>query len=120
WPVAAAEITGAANRARIDETAGHAAAVVTVERGALDIDAAVDAGDGAGVFDLAAARQDDAEASALDRAVRRVGDERAVILAGLVCIGIHRHAVAGPLIDRPACPACGMPGYLRPDIVWFG
>ena len=24
------------------------------------------------------------------------------------------------LIDRPACPACGTPGTLRPDIVWFG
>ena len=26
----------------------------------------------------------------------------------------------GPLIDRPACPACGVAGQLRPDIVWFG
>lgn len=26
----------------------------------------------------------------------------------------------GTLIDRPACPACGMAGHLRPDIVWFG
>lgn len=26
----------------------------------------------------------------------------------------------GPLIDRPACPACGVVGHLRPDIVWFG
>lgn len=25
-----------------------------------------------------------------------------------------------PLIHRPACPACGTPGQLRPDIVWFG
>lgn len=25
----------------------------------------------------------------------------------------------GPLIDRPACPACGR-SMLRPDIVWFG
>lgn len=25
-----------------------------------------------------------------------------------------------PLIDRPACPACGVAGQLRPDIVWFG
>ncbi|WP_026166912.1 NAD-dependent deacylase [Novosphingobium nitrogenifigens] len=25
----------------------------------------------------------------------------------------------GPLIHRPACPACGVPA-LRPDIVWFG
>jgi NAD-dependent deacetylase len=26
----------------------------------------------------------------------------------------------GPLLDRPACPACGAAGTLRPDIVWFG
>ncbi len=26
---------------------------------------------------------------------------------------------AGPLIDRPPCPACRAP-YLRPDVVWFG
>lgn len=26
----------------------------------------------------------------------------------------------GPLLDRPACPACGAVGTLRPDIVWFG
>ncbi len=25
-----------------------------------------------------------------------------------------------PLIHRPACPACGICGQLRPDIVWFG
>lgn len=25
----------------------------------------------------------------------------------------------GPLIDRPACPACGR-SMLRPDVVWFG
>lgn len=25
----------------------------------------------------------------------------------------------GPLVDRPACPACGEP-RLRPDVVWFG
>src|SRR3546814_2784223 len=25
-----------------------------------------------------------------------------------------------PLIDRPACPACGISGTLRPDVVWFG
>ena len=24
------------------------------------------------------------------------------------------------LADRPRCPACGLPGCLRPDIVWFG
>ena len=26
----------------------------------------------------------------------------------------------GSLGDRPACPQCGVPGQLRPDIVWFG
>jgi NAD-dependent deacetylase len=26
----------------------------------------------------------------------------------------------GPLLDRPACTACGTVGTLRPDIVWFG
>lgn len=27
---------------------------------------------------------------------------------------------SGPLLDRPACSACGTAGHLRPDIVWFG
>ena len=26
----------------------------------------------------------------------------------------------GTLFDRPTCPACGVAGRLRPDIVWFG
>ena len=26
----------------------------------------------------------------------------------------------GTLIDRPACPVCGVAGELRPDVVWFG
>jgi NAD-dependent deacetylase len=26
----------------------------------------------------------------------------------------------GVLLDRPECPACGVAGQLRPDIVWFG
>lgn len=26
----------------------------------------------------------------------------------------------GPLAGAPPCPACGLPGRLRPDIVWFG
>lgn len=30
-----------------------------------------------------------------------------------------RHRWTGPLIDAPACAACGKPA-LRPDIVWFG
>ena len=32
----------------------------------------------------------------------------------------QRSPWTGTLIDRPACPACGMVGYLRPDVVWFG
>lgn len=32
----------------------------------------------------------------------------------------RRSPWTGPLIDRPGCPACGMAGYLRPDVVWFG
>lgn len=32
----------------------------------------------------------------------------------------QRSPWTGTLIDQPACPACGMVGYLRPDVVWFG
>jgi len=32
----------------------------------------------------------------------------------------QRSPWTGPLINRPGCPACGMAGYLRPDVVWFG
>ena len=32
----------------------------------------------------------------------------------------ERHRWNGTLIDRPACPTCGVPGQMRPDIVWFG
>jgi NAD-dependent deacetylase len=31
-----------------------------------------------------------------------------------------RHSWSGPLLEGPACPACGQKGRLRPDIVWFG
>ncbi len=31
-----------------------------------------------------------------------------------------RHQWRATLIERPACPACGVSGQLRPDIVWFG
>jgi NAD-dependent deacetylase len=31
-----------------------------------------------------------------------------------------RHLWDGPLSGAPACPSCTAPGYLRPDIVWFG
>jgi NAD-dependent deacetylase len=37
------------------------------------------------------------------------------------CTGCDaRSPWTGTLIDRPACPACGVPGHLRPDVVWFG
>lgn len=32
----------------------------------------------------------------------------------------ERSAWAGGLGDGPVCPACGVAGALRPDIVWFG
>lgn len=32
----------------------------------------------------------------------------------------ERHQWRGTLLDRPSCPACGVAGQLRPDIVWFG
>jgi len=31
-----------------------------------------------------------------------------------------RSAWTAPLGDAPACPACGVSGRMRPDIVWFG
>ena len=31
-----------------------------------------------------------------------------------------RHPWQGTLRDKPPCPACGVAGRLRPDIVWFG
>ena len=37
------------------------------------------------------------------------------------CTGCDtRSRWTAPLIDRPACPACGVAGHLRPDVVWFG
>ncbi len=37
------------------------------------------------------------------------------------CTGCDTHVPwTGPLLDRPGCPACGVAGLLRPDIVWFG
>lgn len=36
----------------------------------------------------------------------------------LACDG--RPEWSGPLIQRPACPICGIAGRLRPDVVWFG
>ena len=37
------------------------------------------------------------------------------------CLGCDgRMPWEASLSDRPACPACAVPGGLRPDIVWFG
>ncbi len=37
------------------------------------------------------------------------------------CAGCDgRSGWTGTLIDRPVCPACGVAGHLRPDVVWFG
>lgn len=54
-----------------------------------------------------------------------VSNERLIHMHGthltawcLACDG--RPEWRDPLIDRPACPACGVAGQLRPDIVWFG
>jgi len=55
----------------------------------------------------------------------RAGAERVLHMHGthltawcLACDA--RPAWRGPLIDRPACPACGTAGQMRPDVVWFG
>lgn len=32
----------------------------------------------------------------------------------------QRSRWTGKLLDHPNCPACGMSGYMRPDVVWFG
>jgi NAD-dependent deacetylase len=54
----------------------------------------------------------------------RAGSRRLVHMHGellsawcLVCDAHHRWT--GPLLDAPACPACGERA-LRPDVVWFG
>ena len=55
----------------------------------------------------------------------RAGAERLINMHGthltawcLACDG--KPAWRGALLDRPACPECGVSGRLRPDIVWFG
>jgi NAD-dependent deacetylase len=32
----------------------------------------------------------------------------------------ERFGWAGPMGEGASCPACGAPGQVRPDIVWFG
>lgn len=55
----------------------------------------------------------------------RAGSTRLVHMHGelnsalcLECEG--RSHWEAPMLDGPACPLCGTPGSLRPDIVWFG
>jgi NAD-dependent deacetylase len=55
----------------------------------------------------------------------RAGAKRLIHMHGthltawcLACDG--RPEWRDPLLDRPACPDCGVAGQLRPDIVWFG
>lgn len=55
----------------------------------------------------------------------RAGSTRLVHMHGelnsalcLECEGRSRWEA--PMLDGPACPLCGTPGALRPDIVWFG
>lgn len=55
----------------------------------------------------------------------RAGSTRLVHMHGelksALCLGCEaRMRWNGPMIDGPACPACGTEGRLRPDIVWFG
>src|SRR3546814_20393982 len=85
--VAAAEIAGAADRARIDEAAGHAAAIVAVERGAPDIDAAACAGNGARIGDVDTAGRHDAEPLALDSAPGIARDPLTIFLPRLAPLG---------------------------------
>jgi NAD-dependent deacetylase len=61
-----------------------------------------------------------------ERAGARIGLERPRVLhmhgehLNAWCTGCDlRSPWRGPLIDRPACPACGERA-LRPDVVWFG
>lgn len=55
----------------------------------------------------------------------RAGSKRLIHMHGehlkALCTACdNRSEVIGPLISRPACPHCGMSGYMRPDVVWFG
>ncbi|WP_338424200.1 NAD-dependent deacylase [Sphingopyxis kveilinensis] len=55
----------------------------------------------------------------------RAGAQRLIHMHGTHlnawCTGCDvRSSWTAPLIDRPPCPACGVAGHLRPDIVWFG
>ena len=61
----------------------------------------------------------------IDDLHERAGAKRLIHMHGehlnAWCTGCDvRSRWTGPLIDRPACPACGAAGLLRPDVVWFG
>ena len=55
----------------------------------------------------------------------RAGSKRLVHMHGELgkgwCVGCDgRFAWEGPMGNGAACPGCGAPGHVRPDIVWFG
>ncbi len=55
----------------------------------------------------------------------RAGAKRLIHMHGELLSALCRRCGArshfeGAMIDRPACPACGQSGGLRPDIVFFG
>lgn len=50
---------------------------------------------------------------------KRVLHMHGELLSALCSACSARHPWTGPLIDRPACPAC-QTRALRPDVVWFG
>lgn len=55
----------------------------------------------------------------------RAGSKRLLHMHGelgsALCLACDRRSAAPPtLLDAPTCPACGLSGHLRPDIVWFG
>ena len=50
---------------------------------------------------------------------KRVLHMHGELLSALCSACSSRHPWSGPLIDRPACPAC-QTRALRPDVVWFG
>ena len=61
----------------------------------------------------------------IDDLHERAGAKRLIHMHGehlnAWCTGCDdRSPWTAPLIDRPACPACGVHGHLRPDVVWFG
>ncbi|WP_376088491.1 NAD-dependent deacylase [Roseomonas sp. CCTCC AB2023176] len=55
----------------------------------------------------------------------RAGSRRLIAMHGELakarCLTCHAVVVSpDTLADGPACPACGVPGRLRPHVVWFG